>query len=673
MRILCLLFWLPLSLWASAQEDEKTRDILEHIAENLTEDADISELTERLSAFRNRPINLNKTHPEELKSLGLLSPIQIGNFFRYISKNKLIDVLELQAIPSFDIETINGILPFVTLSDFQHYDNLNPKKLINNSNHDLTIRYTSLLQQQKGFKNLPGSRYLGSPEKLLLKYRYNFQNLISASLVMEKDAGEHIFNRKGVTDHLSANISFVKLGRFKKAIIGDYSMQFGQGLTLWSGFAYGKGPDVTSVAARDIGLKAYTSANESAFFRGIASSIELGKNIYVSPFISIRKLDASLKADTDGKFTLSNINISGLHRTQTELKNQKSLEQRVYGGVVQYSSDNLSVGIIGYQSYYQHEFITGPQQYNKYSFVGNKLKNTGIHYNYTFQNVYLYGELAHSIGSGYAIINGAMASLSAKLSTVMLYRNYSKDYHNFFSKAIGEGSETNNEQGLYAGFNYSFSRNLIWSMYGDYFMFPWLKYRINSPSKGHEILSRLSYTVGKTFKAAIRFKTEQKQQNSDASSTQKKLVNVTKQNYRLEWHWKINQKFNFQQRSEIIYYQKDIIVKQTGYMIYQDFDYTPLSSKISANFRFAFFNTPSYDSRIYAYENDVLHGAGSAAYAGKGIRTFVNTRYKILKNIDIWTKLALFLYPSSVTIGSGLDQIDGNKKSEVKLQIRYQL
>jgi hypothetical protein len=673
MRILCLLFWLPLSLPASAQDDEKNRDILEHIAENVTEDADISELTEQLTAFRNRPINLNKTHSQELKALGLLSPIQIGNFFRYLSKNKLIDVLELQAIPSFDIETINRILPFVTLSDFQHYDNLNPNKLIYNSNHDLTIRYTRLLQQQKGFKNLPGSRYLGSPEKLLLKYRYNFQNLISAALVMEKDAGEHIFNRKSITDHLSANISFVKLGKFKKIVIGDYSMQFGQGLTLWSGFAYGKGPDVTSVATRDVGLKAYTSANESAFFRGIASTFELRKNIHISPFISIRKLDASLKADIEGKFTLSNINISGLHRTQTELKNQKSLEQRVYGGVIQYSSNNLGVGIIGYESDYQHEFITGSQQYNKYGFVGKKLKNTGIHYNYTFQNIYIYGELAHSIDSGYAIINGAMASLSAKLSAVMLHRNYSKDYHNFFSKSIGEGSETNNERGWYAGLNYSFSRNLAWSMYGDYFVFPWLKYRINSPSKGHEILSRLSYTVGKTFKAAIRLKTEQKQQNPDAGSPHKELVNVTKQNYRLEWNWKINQKFNFQQRSEIIYYQKDIKTKETGYMIYQDLDYTPLSSKISANFRFAFFNTPSYNSRIYAYENDVLHGAGSAVYAGKGIRTFVNTRYKILKNIDIWTRLALFLYPSSVTIGSGLDQIAGNKKSEVKLQIRYQL
>ncbi len=672
MRVLCLLFWLTFSWPAIAQEAEKISDVLSYISENISEDTDISEIQERLMAFRNRPINLQKTYPDELKSLTLLSPLQISNFFSYLSKNKLLDVLELQAIPSFDTETINRILPFVTLSDFRNYDKLNPKNLLYNSNHDLTFRYTRLLQQQKGFKNLTGSRYLGSPEKLLLKYRFNFQDLISVGLVMEKDAGEQLFNKKTGVDYLSSHIAFYKLARFNKIVIGDYSMQFGQGLTLWSGFAYGKGPDVTSVAANDVGLKAYTSANESAFFRGIASTVDFGKNIYITPFISIRKLDASLKL-TDEHLTLSNINISGLHRTQTELNNQKTLEQRVYGAVAQYISNNLNIGIIGYHSNYQHEFITGTQTYNKYSFIGKNLKNTGIHYNYTFENVYLYGEIAHSIGTGYALLHGAMASLSPKISIVLLHRSYDKTYHNFFSKAIGEGSETNNENGWYMGINYSLSRNLSWSLYGDYFKFPWLKYRVDAPSKGYEFLSRLSYTRGKNFKAEIRFKTEQKQQNTDAGNIHKELENVIKQNYRLEWKWKINKKFSFNQRSETTYYQKGIKTKETGHMVYQDVNYAFLSTKISANFRLVYFNTPSYNSRLYAYENDVLYGSGSAVYAGKGIRTFINTRYRISKNMDIWTRFAISLYPSLTTIGTGLDQIAGNKKSEVKLQLRYQL
>lgn len=672
MRILFLLFWLHCNLTASAQEDEKIKDVIEAMAENTGEDEDLSELSERLADFRKRPINLGKTTAEELKSLFLLSALQISNFFTYTSKNRLLDVLELQAIPGFDIETINRVLPFVTLRDAGHYDVLKTTELLHKADHDLILRYSSLLQQQKGFKDLSGSRYLGSAEKLLFRYRYNFQQLVSAALVMEKDAGEQLFNKKRGPDHLSAHIALFKLGRITKLVIGDYSMQFGQGLTLWSGFSFGKGPDVTSVAAKDAGLKPYTSANESAFFRGAASTIELGRNIYLSPFLSFRNLDASLKAIPEGGFSLSNINISGLHRTKTELKNQGSLRQLVYGGVLQYITDNLNIGLISYHSDYKHHFTTGSQNYNKYAFSGRNLTNTGLYYNYTFRNVYLYGEIAHSIGTGKAIVNGAMASLSPRISIVILHRSYDKNYHNFFSSTIGEGTETNNEKGWYAGLNYLLPGSFTLSLYGDYFQFPWLKYRVSAPSAGYEILSQLSYSKGKIFKASLRFKQEQKQQDPEAGSNDKSLQKLIKHQYRLEWNLKINRKFNLHQRSEISNYQKGIKNTETGFLVYQDADYTPLSSRISGNVRIAFFNTPSYNSRIYAYENNVLYSSGSAVYSGKGCRTFINVRYKLIKKMDVWLRYAIALYQGVERIGSGLDEIAGNKKSEVKFQVRYQ-
>lgn len=673
MRLLCLLFWLQCNLAVHAQEDEKIRDLIEAIAESTSDDEDLSELSDRLSNFVKNPINLSKTNPEQLKTLFFLSPLQINNFFSYTAQNKLLDVLELQAIPGFDMETVNRILPFVTLIHLQDFQQLKPRDLLYTANHDLILRYSSLLQQQKGFKELPGSRYLGTPEKLLLRYRYNFRQIISAAVVMEKDAGEQFYNPKTGFDYLSAHIAFFKLGRITKFILGDYSLQFGQGLTLWSGFAFGKGPDVTSVAAKDVGLKPYTSANEASFLRGIANSLDLGGNISLSTFVSSRSLDASLKVMQDGSFSLSNINTSGLHRTQTELKNQKILQQRVYGGALQYISENLNIGVIGYYSHYEHAFITGTQKYNQYSFTGKSLINTGIHYNYTFKNIYFYGEMAHSIGSGKAMINGAMASLSPKASIVLLHRNYDKDYHSFFSRSIGEGTESNNEKGWYIGLNYRLLKNLSLSLYGDYFKFPWLKYRVDAPSSGYEGYGQLSYTKLKNFKASIRFKQECKQQNPDAGSIHKNLQAVIRQNYRLEWSWKVNRNFNFQQRSEITQYQKGKNKKEIGCLIYQDVNYVPLSSKISANIRIAYFSTSSYNSRIYAYEDNVLYASGSGVYSGKGIRSFINTRYKLLKKMDVWGRYAIFIYQDTKTIGSGLDEIEGNIKSEVKLQFRYQL
>lgn len=672
MIILCLSFLLLSGLTAMAQEEE-IRAVIENMGEDLSEEEDFSELTEKLFFFRKHPINLNKTTPEALKSLFFLSSLQISNFFSYLKDSRLMDVLELQAIPGFDPETINRLMPFVTITDLQGYEDLKPKNMLRGASQDLTLRYARLLQQQKGFKDLSGSRYLGTAGKLLLRYRYSFQEIASAGLVMEKDAGETLFNRNSGVDHLSAHLALFKLGRIKKLVVGDYSMQFGQGLTLWSGFAFGKGPDVTSVAAKDVGLKPYTSANESAFFRGAATTINMIKNIDLSIFVSFRKLDASLKILPDGNLALSNINSSGLHRTQTELKNQKSIAQRTYGAALQYITDNLNIGLITYKTNYQHLFITGAQLYNKYGFNGRHLGNMGLHYNYSFKNFYLYGEIAHSTGAGNAMINGAMTTISRKLSAVVLHRSYDRDYHNFFSSALGEGAETNNEKGWYVGLNYLLSRNLIWSAYCDYFKFPWLKYRVDSASSGYEILNQLNYTKSKTFRAAVRFRLERKQQNPDEGSAYHHLDKVVKQNYRLEWIWKLNRKFNFQQRTEVSQYQKGIKAKERGYMQYQDISYTPMSSRLSGNLRLAWFKTSSYNSRIYAYEDDVLHGAGSAVYSGRGIRTFINVRYRPTTKLDIWLKFSTFIYQDTTVIGSGLDEIEGNKKTELKVQLRYRL
>ena len=61
-----------------------------------------------------------------------------------------------------------------------------------------------------------------------------------------------------------------------------------------------------------------------------------------------------------------------------------------------------------------------------------------------------------------------------------------------------------------------------------------------------------------------------------------------------------------------------------------------------------------------------------ALYNGNGIRTYANLKYKLLKKLDVWARYALFLYKDVETVGSGLDEIAGNKKTDVKIQIRYQ-
>src|SRR5688500_16563224 len=96
-KLLCTLFLALVFFNLKAQEEFLVKDIIESFAENLSEDYDLSELTERLTNYRRHPIDLNKTNPEELKNLIFLSPLQISNFFNHIKTNgRLLDILELQ-------------------------------------------------------------------------------------------------------------------------------------------------------------------------------------------------------------------------------------------------------------------------------------------------------------------------------------------------------------------------------------------------------------------------------------------------------------------------------------------------------------------------------------------------------------------------------------------------
>jgi hypothetical protein len=652
------------------------KDLISQVIEDLPADYDLSELEERLMHYYKHPINLNGENLEALDNLIFLSPLKINQIRQHIKeKGKLIDILELQSIVGLDTEIISRLLPFVNIgTNTASNEEITYKNLSTFSEHDLVIRFASVFEKQSGFQNSSGSHYLGSKTKLLWRYKYEFSNRISAALILEKDAGEKMFmgSKQLILDYSSVHLAINNTGLFDKIVIGDFTMQFGQGLTLWSGFAFGKAADVASVAKRDIGLKPYSSANEFSFLRGIASTLKLTKNLRATIFGSLRKLDASIDSTAEGAESLSNINETGYHRTLQELKNKNSLRQIVYGGVLQYQLRKLNLGLVTYQTIFNKEFSKSEEPYRHYYFTGKQLINIGINYSYTFKNLYLFGETAKSLQGGLATINGILFSLSAKLSGVILHRIYDKNYHNFFNQATAESSDATNENGTYVGLNFSPKKSIIISLYVDYFDFPWLKFRIDAPSKGYEILGQVTYTPSKTFKVITRCKSEQKNQNTSLNVPINYLVDIGKNSYRLDIDWALTNNLNLQNRIEYNTYSNDSNHSDTGYLIYQDIAYHPNKSKLSGNFRLAYFSTESFNSRIYAYEDDVLYNFSFAAYSETGFRFYLNTKYRLFKNIDIWLRYGLFFYPKKTTIGSGLDEISGNKKSDIKFQLRYQ-
>lgn len=658
-----------------AQEETRVRELANDIFDGEAGEQDLSELTEKLEHFRKHKIDLNHTKPEQLNELKILSPLIISNLYNHLERSgELLDLSELQSVPGFDLELIEKIMPFVTLSPSSPYKQLSFKNALKQGSHTLLWRYGQLLEKQKGYRALPGSRYLGGPQKIMMKYRYALGQTTAFSLLLKKDAGESFFSgaSKEGFDFMSASLAFYSPGKISTLVIGDYSLQFGQGLTLWTGLSFGKGADVAGLAKNDTGLKPYTSSSEYSFFRGSAVKIKILKVMHLTSFISLRNLDASLSPTTDGNFTLSGINSSGLHRTASETAHKHNLRQYFYGSVLQFSRNSLSLGLIAHHSVYAHRFITGSQPYKKYGFTGRELTNLGLHYNYTFRNTYLFGETAKSIPGGMATVAGAMASISSQLSAVLLYRNYARNHLNFYGQAPGENADAINEAGCYAGININPSRKWHISLYADVFSFPWLKYRVDASSHGADFMAQLNYTPRKTSKIQLRLKSRTYEQNSLKALGPVILQQVRKNTCRLDGSFKMNRRISLQSRLEINTYRKGKTSPESGFLIYQDIDYKTIVTGLSANMRLAYFHSDSYDSRMYAYEDDVRYASGSGLYNGKGIRSYLNLKYRLSRHIECWGRYAVYKYPGAPTNGSGLDEITGSRKSEIKLQIGYQ-
>tara|TARA_B100001750_G_C15097911_1_gene393928 strand:- start:78 stop:548 length:471 start_codon:yes stop_codon:yes gene_type:complete len=148
------------------------------------------------------------------------------------------------------------------------------------------------------------------------------------------------------------------------------------------------------------------------------------------------------------------------------------------------------------------------------------------------------------------------------------------------------------------------------------------------------------------------------------------ITNKTKENIRFHINYLDGENWFFANRIESTHVDFEN-QKEYGFMLYQDIKYKPLFSRLSFTCRYILFNTPTYESRIYAYENDVLYGYSIPAYYGKGQKIYLVTKYNIQRNTDIWLRISHIKYSDRNVLKSGYDEISDNKMTEIKIQVRY--
>ena len=107
-----------------------------------------------------------------------------------------------------------------------------------------------------------------------------------------------------------------------------------------------------------------------------------------------------------------------------------------------------------------------------------------------------------------------------------------------------------------------------------------------------------------------------------------------------------------------------------GILIGQNGGYKFRSLPLQLDAGFAWFQTDDYASRISMYEKGLLYSFNIPSFYGKGERYTFNARYELNEHIIFQAKYALTHYRDREVISSGLEQINGNTKSDLYLQLR---
>ena len=683
-----LLFLLFLKIAHLQAQEYPRREIdLNAFVQNLlpiqTESLNYSDLYESLFQLYAVPLDLNTCTRDELSATYLLNERQLASFFKYRDElGKLLSVYELQAIPEFDLPTIYRLLPFVrVVSESQGLLN----GLNNPADHYFIFRTEQIAEQKRGFTDkAPVSsdkqvqRFVGSGVQWYARYRYSRSRDFSLGFTMEKDEGEAFAwkpnQRQFGPDFLSFHAQVQNRGRLKNLILGDYQLQIGQGLIYSAGFVLGKGMEtVYTVRRPTTGARPYTSVVEAGFFRGLTATYALGKRLELTAMYSRTRGDGSA-SDTNGDLVedvVSSVLSSGLHRTPNELEKRANLTQQNIGVHLLYRLPRGQFGMTALHTTFGKNIQKRDALYNQYEFAGSQNLILGLHGNYLWRNVNLFGEAARSQSGGVGTVAGALASLSRRWDATLLFRHYDRDFHSLYANAFGENTRNNNETGLYAGIKYLVYKKLTVGAYVDIYRFSWYKYLVDKqPTQGFDFLWQANYTVNKRLSFYAIYREEHKEKNIPSRlSKQKYVTETTRRNLILNAEYSLRRVWSFRTRAQGGTFDYQGFKASKGWLFFQDFSAD--WGKIALNGRVALYNTDDYDSRQYATERDVLYAVSLPAYSERGFRNYLMLQYAPNRHTDFWLRVARTDMPDRDKLGSYVDEINGSHRTEFKMQIRY--
>jgi len=653
------------------------------IEQNDSEEFDDDTYLEDLLQARSNKLNINLATWEELEELGLLNDIQIRNIIYYREYfGTFKSPYELLGIEELTYEEVERLLPYLVFGETAA--RAKPlKEMFRDGKHTTFLRYQQVIEEKKGFTppdtssdGSLSSRYLGIKPRFYSRYRFQYGTDLSIGVTAEQDPGEpfkHPKQKIGV-DYLSGHFFIKNRGVIKRLVVGDYEVNFGQGLFLNQSYGSRKTSEVHNIKKRRIPFKPHTSANEVEFSRGLAIELQLAESWSIALFGSYRKIDGNATLvdstlDAIGISSFSSIQTSGLHRTESELEDKAIIGTGSTGATIAYSGQKVRLAANASYFKFASPLERDLQLYNQFDFNGDQLINASLDYQYLNKNMSLFGEIAFSDNGGWGMLNGGNFHLPNSVKLTLAHRYYAKDYQTLFAEAFAEGSRPVNENGLYFGLSFSPFKYAEWKSYVDVYKHPWLRFGVDGPSYGVDMLSMFTYRPRYDMTFYVRGRFERKLDNApDNETATDYLVSTVKSNFRLNYTYRPDYNLSLQTRLEFSWFNDGVNETAKGFMFMQDIKYSFDRIPLTLYGRYALYQTDTYDARIYAYESDLLYVFSVPAYYGRGSRYYLMAKIRANRHLHFWVRWSQSIWTDRQTVSSGLEEIGNNTKSEIKVQ-----
>lgn len=589
------------------------------LEDNLPE-VNEAEFSDELEPLLTRPVDINTAGLEELLEIPFLNYQDAKSIIEYRNKSgRFFSVNELRQIKEFSISFINNILPYVTISNPEvipaSADTLRAEPDLSAiPSVDFRVRIQSNSLYNKG---LTYGTYTGSLIRLYNRLKVNAKDKYQLGIILEKDAGE-----KSFTDFNSFHLLISSVEPFDAILLGDYNMEFGQGLSLWNPYGFLKeGSPVSSMHKRRKKIKPYLSTDENSFLRGGAVSFSFS-SLSMSAFYSNNFRDANL--DTlSGKIT--SFYTSGYHRTLMESLKKDKIKEVLFGGKADYNSgDVFRAGVLYFQSEFDRAFLES----SPLGLAGSKFHVIALSWELYLDKVLFSGEAASS-GRNSAFRSFLELSLTRHLGAIVLVRHYDSGFPSMHSFSSGTAAGcARQETGIYGALNVKTPFGTLDAYYDQF-----RREKRYFPSNGNRFGLNFSANPFKKLSLNIRYRNGE-EEIYDFSLPEEILSLRQSRSFKAEVRFDFPGSLFLKLHAEVNRFldSKDEHPEK-GFTIFEE---TGISKSIfSLSARVSYFRTDSYNSRIFLLESDTPGSMTGYSLFGEGVKWSVNLRGRISKEFSI--------------------------------------